>query len=124
MDTQTVTFVPKEFAEQPAEAQPRVTARRLTFAERCQLAERLGVRHVRPDGTEEYHDRSWSVGRELLRTHVVAVENAPGERAPFPREGTPDQREAWLAEHFADDTLYLIAHEIRQRSRLSVAAGN
>lgn len=117
-------IVPRGDRELPVTEQSRFLVRPLSLEERMATYDMLSVSGKVPDGTEIEMRRHWRVYCDLVRTHLVSTTNFPaGEPKPWPKDGTADEREAYL-QLLPDLELYLLGLDLFNASILEDHAGN
>jgi hypothetical protein len=111
--TESITYVLKADRELPVDQQTRFVLEPLKAVERMRVWDQLTItKRV----TGEVISRSFQQARELVLTHLIAVENFPvGKPKPWPK--TPEAREEYL-ERLDDLDVWEIGNELRERSSI------
>lgn len=115
-------LVPKEDQSKPPSEQATFHVRPLTQAERMHMYDEMHVVEHKPDGRVVRHSRNWQQARELVRDHVIQIDNTNG-LGPWKADASDDEKEAYL-EQIDDFVVYEIGDEIRDRAHMRPAAGN
>jgi hypothetical protein len=112
--------VPHEDRDRPAAEQTIFVLSPLSQAERMAVWDDGSWIRVESDGSKVIAQRGYQQALEMVRTHVVDVQNlqdADGNVLPFPKDGTPAERAKFL-ECLDDVDVLIIGQYIRDRSSI------